>query len=97
MKCLICSFVLLSSTAFAALPPLEESERIIMAILQDPRTQENLTSAEPIEEIQRSEGGYTLYTRSQMLQVDVEYRPSLRPRRVGPVEFRLIFHPVVQR
>lgn len=62
-----------TSTAFAALPPLAQSEREIQAILESPQTYNLLGGAYPIDQIIRCENGYLLATANQKLMVEVHY------------------------
>jgi hypothetical protein len=72
-----------------ALPPLAQSTREITALVSDPQIQTLLGSAEPIEEIRRTEEGYALFTKSRLLQVEVEYLSN--GRKIGPVSFQFHF------
>lgn len=81
-------------STYAALPPLAQSVRELQAILADPHVQEELGSAEAIEEIVRTDNGYELKTQSRRLPVDVQYKPAKRP---GPVPFELQFYPAINR
>lgn len=80
-----------SSMAFAALPPLAQSEREIKAILDSHETYQLLGGAEPIDQIVRTENGYLLITAHKELLVDIHYLPA----KIGPAEFELSFHPPV--
>lgn len=83
-----------SSVAFAALPPLAQSEREIKAILDSQEAYKLLGGAEPIDQIVRTENGYLLITAHKELLVDVHYLPA---KKIGPAEFELSFHsPVVE-
>ena len=88
-KLLIALALATSSTAFAALPPLAQSQREIRAILDAPETYHLLGGAEPIEQIVHTDNSYTVITAHQKLMVDIEYQ---RSGKIGPAEFKLHFH-----
>jgi hypothetical protein len=93
MKKTCLSLFLASSSLFAALPPLAQSSREIQAVLSDSQLQTLLGSAEGVQEIIRTEGGYVVMTQNYLLRVDVEYLSASRP---GPVPFRLHFQEPVE-
>ncbi len=80
--------------AFAALPPLAQSSREIQAMLGDSHMQEYLGSAEMVQNIIRTEGGFAIMTQHYLMRVDVEYK-SLGGGFVGPAAFDLHFYPPV--
>ncbi|MBS0604181.1 MAG: hypothetical protein JSS60_03975 [Verrucomicrobia bacterium] len=88
-KTILAVLILASSSVFAALPPLAQSNREIQAILQSPETYRLLGGADPIDQIIRSENGYLLITRKTELLVDISY---LHTGKIGPAEFELHFH-----
>ncbi len=81
-------FLSICTTGFAALPPMAQSAREMQAVLADPKLQEYLGSAEPIQEIKRTEEGYLVLTEHFVMKVDVVYSQAKRP---GPVPFELEF------
>jgi hypothetical protein len=83
-------FIFVASTAFTALPPLAQSTRELQAMLSDTRFYDSLGSAEYIQDIQRTEGGYLVTTPRYVMQVDVRYVRN--ERKIGPVPFELDFH-----
>lgn len=93
MKTLITAFLFTGTAAFAALPPLAQSNREIQAILQSKETYQLLGGAYPIDQIVRCENGYLLITANKELLVDIHY---LHTGKVGPAEFELEFHPPVE-
>lgn len=89
MKKLIC-ILLISSFGFGALPPLAQSIRELKALVDDPRLYQSLGSAEVIEEISRTNGGYLVFTKNYSMHVGVTILRNHKER-VGPVEFELQF------
>ncbi len=85
--------LLFGNMAFAALPPLAQSNREIQAILAAPETYYLLGGAERIDQIIRCEKGYLLLTKSKELLVDICY---IHTGKIGPAEFELKFHEPVE-
>ena len=83
--------IFLSSSVFAALPPLEQSSREMQAILTDRQLRQVVGSGESIEEIGKIEGGYLLTTSQHTVFVEVRYQKS--EGKIGPAQFELVFHP----
>jgi hypothetical protein len=79
---------LLTSTAFAALPPLYETLKEFKTLIEDPRLEHSLTSADAIEKIERNEQGFVITTNKRTLIVKIAYEPAMRP---GPAKYKLIF------
>ena len=82
--------VFLSAPLFSALPPLEQSCREIRAILSNRQLHQLLASGEPIQVIERQEGGYAIGTPRHTLWVEVHYLKT--DGRMGPIPFELVFH-----
>ena len=89
MKTVLAIMLLASSTVFAVLPPLAQSEREIQAILSSKDGYELLGGQDPIEQILKMPNGYMVITSKKKMQVDVTY---MKTKRVGPGEFKLNFH-----
>lgn len=87
-------FLLITSTAFSALPPLAQSTREIQSILADSRFYEALGSAESIREILRTEEGYLILTQTYALKVHVLYDRA-DTKRIGPAQYHLEFEPPI--
>lgn len=83
-------FIFLSSSAFAALPPLAQSTRELQTLLSDPRVYQSLGSAEIIQNITRTETGYLIVTQHYALPVDIKYGEGDR-KIIGPQEFEFEF------
>jgi hypothetical protein len=81
--------IVMSQSAFAALPPFAQSAREIDAILTSEQLGNLLGMAQPIEEIKRTEGGYIVVTTGREIIVEIVYKPAKMP---GPVPFELKFH-----
>ena len=82
---MLCQF-----TAEAALPPLAQTRRELLAILSDDQFSKSLSMGSAIQEIRRIEHGYLFMTQSEMMFVEVI---PVQGNRIGPVEFELKFHP----
>lgn len=93
MKALIIAALLLtiSIPSYALLSPLNQSRIEIEMILKHDSLGQLLPSGEGIEEIKRSEDGYTVRTESTEVEIEVKYLPTDRP---GPQQFDLIFKKV---
>ncbi len=83
-------FLFLTTTAFAALPPLAQSTREFQALLSDQRFYDSLGSAEQIKEIIRIKNGFLVLTKNYMMQVGVKYTGADQ-RIMGPIRFELDF------
>jgi hypothetical protein len=75
-----------SQAAFAVLPPLYQSLGEIEMILRSPELSKYLTSADIIENIQRTENGYLVQGSKHQVAVRVIALPAKMP---GPTQFRL--------
>lgn len=73
------------------LPPLYESKKEMLAILESPELLSKLSSGELIIAIEKNESGYEVRTNKSHLQVDVQYQEAEHP---GPAQFELEFHSV---
>ena len=80
--------LLISSSLFAALPPLAQSTREMQALLADSHLQDWLGSAEMLQEIVRADGGFVVVTQNYSMKVDVHYLPA---KRIGPAQFQFEF------
>lgn len=80
------------NTLHAALPPLAQSASEIKEIVSSTSFYQKLGGAQPIEQIQKVDGGYRVFTRSHSIYVKVNYLQSHRP---GPANFSLEFSEVL--
>lgn len=87
-KLMVCAALVFSSASFAALPPLYQSQRELMSVLQNNEVLEKLGSGSPIDGIIRNEKGYSVLSKGCTLQVDVIYLP-LPDGMVGPAKYKL--------
>lgn len=79
--------LLLTNSAFAALPPAAESLRRIKMITESKELYEQLDSADWVETITQTEHGYLVQTQKCQVLVDVvpiDKQPS-HPRLMGPL------------
>lgn len=76
------------SFAYAALPPLYETLKEFKSLINDPRLEENLTSADAIQKIERTDKGFVVTTNKRTMNVGIVYEPALRP---GPAKYKLVF------
>ena len=74
--------------AQAALPPLYQTSKEIMMMMQDSQLGEKLQSGEVIEKIEKNKDGYEIVTNKSHLQVTILYELAKQP---GPVNFKLHF------
>jgi hypothetical protein len=88
MKKLLFLALVLSGSAYAALPPLAQGIREIDAIVTDPELYQLLGSSEAIQQVIKTEGGYAVLTRNYYLRVNVKYIPN---QLIGPASFELRF------
>lgn len=88
MTILIAFAALFISHVEALLPPLYEGIAEIRAILSDEKLSQSLTSGEMIQEIQKTENGYTILTQHHQLDVVIKPLPARGP---GPARFDLEF------
>ena len=88
MKKYLFLMLMLSGSVYAALPPFAQSLREIDAIVSDPEFYELLGSAEAVQQILKTDGGYAVMTRNYYLRVDVQYLPN---QKIGPAAFKLRF------
>lgn len=90
MKKLFFIFIFLTCVkTYALLPPLYQSIKEIDQIITDERVQNELTSAEPILEVKRAEGGYIIITNRYSLFVEVNYTPQ---DLIRPAKFEIDVH-----
>jgi hypothetical protein len=75
---------LVSFLYLAVLPPLAESTREIQALMKDSHLHQILTSAEVVEQVIRTEGGYLVLTQKRLVPIDIEYHSQEKP---GPLAF----------
>jgi len=80
------SLLLLTHTAFAALPPAAESLRRLKVVIESKEVYEQLDSADWVKSITQTENGYVIQTNKCQLFVNVssiDKQPS-HPRLMGP-------------
>lgn len=88
----------LSSTLFAALPPLSQSAKEIEAIVESSELSNKLDQAGAIRLIKKGrDNSYIVLTTKQKMRVDVIYQTrhdssSGTNSSVGPQQFTLVFH-----
>lgn len=80
----------LTSSSFAALPPIYQSIREYNALLNDPNLSSSFTPGETIAKIERHTDHFEVITEQHKMDVMVIYD---EPRNIGPVEFHLEFLP----
>ncbi len=78
--------IFLSATAHAALPPYYQSAREIEMILKSRAVAEAMHSVSPIQEIKRTEQGYTVSVDGCFVAVKVKYLPNTN---IGPAKFEI--------
>ena len=81
--------LLTSMPIFAILPPLYQNIKEITSILESSEISQKLQSGDVILEIKKNEQGYDIITNKRHLFIEVKYLPT---QRMGPAEFKLIFH-----
>lgn len=72
----------------AALPPLYQGIKEIQAILESAELAQKLPSGDVIEEIKRTDTGFSITTNKRELQVHVTY---VKTGKIGPDDFTLRF------
>lgn len=77
-----------STSLFAALPPLYQGIEELKTILADEKLGQLLQSGEVIEDISKNNDGYLITTNRHRLQAQVVYEPAARP---GPAQFHIVF------
>lgn len=80
--------LLYTNLTFALLPPLWESASQIQAILSSHELKNYLQSAEVIESIEKSPGGYLITTNHSKLQANISAKPQNMP---GPASYQVQF------
>lgn len=80
----------LTSSSFAALPPVYQSIREYNALLNSPELASHLTSGETISKIERHTDHFEVRTPQHKMDVLVVYEEQ---QSIGPVEFHLEFLP----
>jgi hypothetical protein len=85
----------MGSSLFAALPPLTQNVREIEAILHSNELMDKLNQADVIEMIKHEGNSYIIITEDKRLVVDVVYLSG--QKKIGPLEFKLVFHPVTRQ
>jgi hypothetical protein len=95
MKKLLFSFIFLTlaSPTFALLSPLAQSVREIDTIVSSKELSQFFAQNDTITEIKHEGDCYLLKTEDKQIVVEVVY---VETQRVGPKEFKLVFHPVNQ-
>jgi len=82
------AFVSISAASYAVLPPLWQNVAELKAILEDKRLGDVIQSGEIIVDIRKSDGGWTLITNHNEVNVKVIYQAISKP---GPAAFNLEF------
>lgn len=80
--------LLTTQSAFAILSPLNQSIREIKALLSDPQIKK-IGNSSAIQEVQKSETGYTIFNNDSFMRVDVIYQARKGP---APLKFDFVFH-----
>jgi len=83
------AMLMFTQSAFAILAPLNQGAVEIKAILSNEKFQTSFGASEVVQTIQKTESGYSLYSKEHQVDVDVTYKPIHRP---GPADFELRFH-----
>ena len=83
------ALIFASNAAFALLPPLAQSSREIQAIMASEEIYALLGAGDPVEQVLRVDGGYTISTSQKQVMVEVKY---MKTGTIGPVQFELYFH-----
>ncbi len=81
--------ICLSQSAFALLAPLNQGAVEIKAILSNEQFQTAFGASEVIQQILKTDSGYSLFSEQHRVDVDVQYTPTDRP---GPAKYNLVFH-----
>lgn len=83
----------LSASLSAALPPFAQSKREMISILNSNELSKYFNSSDILQSIKHSgENSYTVSAKNKEVVVDVVYKTT-DEKRIGPLEFDLIFHP----
>lgn len=80
--------MLVSSSAFAALPPLWQGAAEIKAILEDQQLSNVIPSGDVLRKIVKIQDGYLIITNKRKAFVKVHYEASAQP---GPAQFKIEF------
>lgn len=91
-KMLFISLLAGTGLCFAALPPLYDSVNEITGFLQHPDLSHCLSSAEVIQRIERTPGGFLVTTNYSQVKVDVQIKAHAEI--MGPVEYKYTFQKV---
>lgn len=86
--------VMVSSNAFAVLPPLWQGVNEIKAILEDQHLSNALPSGDVILKIIKIHDGYMIITNKRKAFIKVNYEPNQQP---GPAKFKIEFGKVIER
>ena len=76
------------SPVWAVLPPLWESVAEVKSLLEQPEIGTYLESADIINSITRTEGGFRIVTQRHILDAKIQYLPQEMP---GPAKFSWTF------
>ena len=71
------------------LPPFFESAREIQSLISHPRTAQLMGTSEPIMDIERTENGYVVRSRTLEMEVAIHYGGD--QRMIGPAQFQFEF------
>lgn len=91
MKKFLCAMIMLMSftaPSFAILPPLWQNVAELKAIFNDKQLENKLESGEVIQEIRKTDSGWTIFTNHNQLSIKVIYKKISQP---GPAQFTLEF------
>lgn len=88
MFVILSAFFALSGTLSAALPPLYQDTREIIAMLSDGQLGDFLQPGDPILEIKKFEHGYVIVTHDRTIVAHIIYEPVDKP---GPAKFQIAF------
>lgn len=86
IRCLL--LCCLTSSAFAALPPLWQGVAEIEAILKSPELGKELDSGEGLQGLYRNADGWIIETNKRKVQAVITHQPQDRP---GPQKFTVSF------
>ncbi len=94
MKKLFALFVLATAPCFGLLAPLQQSIREVDAIIHSKELSLYFHQNDTLQEILKDGSNYIVKTEGKQVLVEVVDVPT---KRVGPKEFRLVFHPPTGR
>lgn len=97
MKKMLTAFVLgvmVSSHAFAVLPPLWQGVNEIKAILEDQQLSNAIPSGDVLLKIIKIHDGYMIITNKRKVFIKVNYEQNQQP---GPAKFKIEFGQVKER